>query len=46
MIKSRTEAMDGVIHIWTIVIIIDLIICISYFVWPPKKLNYGYKWFR
>ncbi|ALY27947.1 hypothetical protein SAGV88_00408 [Staphylococcus aureus] len=35
--KSRTEAMDGVIHIWTIVIIIDLIICISYFVWPPKR---------
>ncbi len=35
--KSRTEAMDGIIHIWTIVIIIDLIICITYFIWPPKK---------
>ncbi|WP_398574474.1 hypothetical protein [Staphylococcus equorum] len=35
--KSRTEAMDNVIHVWTIVIIIDLIICISYFLWPPKK---------
>ncbi len=35
--KSRTEAMDNVIHVWTIVIIIDLIICISYFVWPPKN---------
>ncbi|MGI2278075.1 hypothetical protein [Staphylococcus cohnii] len=35
--KSRTEAMDGVIHIWTIVIIIDLIISISYFLWPPRK---------
>ncbi|MGK9044328.1 hypothetical protein [Mammaliicoccus vitulinus] len=35
--KNRTEAMDGVIDVWTIVIIIDLIICISYFVWPPKE---------
>lgn len=34
---SRTTALDSVIHIWTIVIVIDLIICISYFVWPPKK---------
>lgn len=34
---NRTAALDSVIHIWTIVIIIDLIICISYFVWPPKK---------
>ena len=39
MIKVITEAMDGVIHIWTIVIIIDLIICISYFVWYPKKIK-------
>ncbi|PTI39397.1 hypothetical protein [Staphylococcus casei] len=35
--KSRTEAMNGVIHVWTIVIIVDLIICISYFIWPPKN---------
>ena len=35
--KSRTEAMGFVIHIWAIVIIIDLIICISYFIWPPKQ---------
>lgn len=35
--KSRTEAMDSVIHIWTIVIVIDLIICISYFLSPPKR---------
>lgn len=35
--KSRTEAMDGVIHIWSIVLIIDLAITISYFIWPPKK---------
>lgn len=40
--KNRTEAMDGVIHVWTVVIIIDLIICISYFVWPPKeKVNHN-----
>lgn len=35
--KTRTEAMDNVIHIWTIILVIDLIICISYFVWPPKR---------
>ncbi|PTK89231.1 hypothetical protein [Staphylococcus gallinarum] len=35
--KSRTEAMDSVIHIWTIVIVIDLIICISYFLSLPKR---------
>lgn len=35
--KNRTEALNSTIHIWTIVNIIDLIICVSYFVWPPKK---------
>lgn len=33
---KRTEAMDDVINLWTIVIIIDLIIAISYFIWPPR----------
>lgn len=35
--QSRTESIDGVINLWTIVLIIDLIICITYFIWPPKK---------
>jgi len=35
--NQRTEALNSVIHIWNIVIVIDLIICITYFIWPPKK---------
>lgn len=33
---SRTEAMNGVLKIWTIALGIDLIITISYFIWPRK----------
>lgn len=35
--SDKTEAFDGVIHGWSIVIIIDLIICITYFIWPRKE---------
>ena len=35
--NEQTGALDGVIHTWSIVIIIDLIICITYFIWPPKE---------
>lgn len=34
---NRTEALDSVINIWNYVIIIDLIICITYFIWPRKE---------
>jgi len=33
---SRTEALSGVLKIWTLVLIIDFIITISYFIWPKK----------
>lgn len=33
----RTEALFGVLKIWTLVLGIDLIITISYFIWPRKK---------
>lgn len=35
--NDKTEALNGVIHGWSIIIIIDLIICITYFIWPPKE---------
>ncbi|WP_425482895.1 hypothetical protein [Listeria valentina] len=35
--RSRTEALDDVIYIWTIVIIIDLINCVSYCVATKKE---------
>lgn len=37
---TRTAALSGMIKIWSIVLSIDLIITISYFIWPKKqKLN-------
>lgn len=33
---GRTEALLGVTGIWSIILGIDLIISISYFIWPPK----------
>ncbi|MNC64555.1 hypothetical protein D3C75_1147710 [compost metagenome] len=34
--SSRTEALDQIIRLWSVVLGIDLIIAVSYFVWPPK----------
>lgn len=36
---SRTEAMNGVLRIWTLALGIDLIITISYFIWPRQAKN-------
>ena len=33
---SRTEVLDGVLKVWTIVLGIDLVIAISNFIWPKK----------
>ena len=33
---SRTAALSGILKIWSIVLSIDLIITISYFIWPKK----------
>lgn len=35
--SSRTEVLFGVLQTWTLVLGIDLIITISYFIWPRKK---------
>lgn len=35
--STRTEALFRVLQIWTFVLGIDLIITISYFIWPRKK---------
>ncbi|TCT19318.1 hypothetical protein EDD68_1181 [Melghiribacillus thermohalophilus] len=35
--SSRTEAFSRVLLLWTLVLGIDLIITISYFIWPRKK---------
>ncbi|WP_404457210.1 hypothetical protein [Oceanobacillus kapialis] len=34
---SRTEALTNVLKLWTLVLGIDLIITVSYFIWPRKK---------
>ncbi|WP_042201623.1 hypothetical protein [Paenibacillus camerounensis] len=34
---ARTEALQGVLSIWTIVVGIDLLIAGSYFLWPRKE---------
>lgn len=36
---SRTEALSGVLRIWTVVLGIDLIITVTYFVWPRPEKN-------
>lgn len=33
---ARTEALSGIIRIWSVVVGIDLVISISYFIWPRK----------
>lgn len=33
---ERTEALLGVARIWSIVIIVDLVITVSYFIWPRR----------
>ncbi len=34
---TRTEALSGVVRVWSLVLVIDLAISVSYFVWPKKK---------
>lgn len=34
--SARTQALDQIIRLWSVVLGIDLIIAVSYFVWPPK----------
>jgi hypothetical protein len=34
--SARTEALDQIIRLWSVVLGIDLVIAASYFVWPPK----------
>ncbi|QDP41065.1 hypothetical protein [Radiobacillus deserti] len=34
--SSKTEALYGILRIWLIVVAIDLLISISYFIWPRK----------
>ncbi|MNF10775.1 hypothetical protein D3C80_2118240 [compost metagenome] len=34
---SRTEALQSILGIWTIVVGIDLLIAGSYFLWPRKE---------
>lgn len=34
---ARTEALEGVVKLWTLVLGVDLIIAISNFIWPKKK---------
>jgi hypothetical protein len=35
--SSRTEALNGVLKLWTYVLGIDFIIAMTYFIWPKKK---------
>ncbi|WP_163103419.1 hypothetical protein [Peribacillus alkalitolerans] len=34
---SRTEALNGILKGWALVIAIDILITISYFIWPKKE---------
>ena len=34
---SRTEALSGVLELWTLILGIDLLIAISHFIWPKKE---------
>lgn len=37
---ARTEALSGILKIWGLVLAIDLVISISYFIWPrPEKVK-------
>jgi hypothetical protein len=38
---ARTEALSSVLRIWTLVLVIDLIISISNFIWPKKEKKYN-----
>lgn len=33
---ARTEALDGILKLWTLVLAIDFLIAISHFIWPKK----------
>lgn len=35
--RTRTEALGEIIRLWSIVLGIDLIIAVSYFIWPRKQ---------
>lgn len=35
--SARTEALDGILKLWTLVLGIDLIIAITNFIWPKKR---------
>ena len=35
--NEQTQALDGVMNVWTIVLAVDLIITLSNFIWPKKK---------
>ncbi len=35
--SARTEALSGIMQLWTVVLGIDLVIAISYFLWPRKS---------
>ncbi|MDF2925547.1 MAG: hypothetical protein K0R57_4461 [Paenibacillaceae bacterium] len=34
--SSRTQALGGIIRIWSVVLGIDLVIAVTYFIWPRK----------
>jgi hypothetical protein len=34
--SARTEVINGVLRIWTLVLGIDALITVSYFIWPKK----------
>jgi len=34
---SRTTALSGVLKLWAVILVIDLIITLTYFIWPRKE---------
>jgi hypothetical protein len=41
---TRTEALSGVLKIWSLVLTIDLVITISYFIWPRGEKEKSVKY--
>lgn len=35
--SARTEALSGILKLWTVIIGIDFLITVSYFIWPKKE---------
>lgn len=35
--SARTEALSGILKLWTVIIGIDFLITASYFIWPKKR---------